>query len=94
MFISGGFIVVANHHHCQDLRDIKNLQTCCQYLKNPVVTKSILIIVILTNPLTFSIIYFVTLVKEGTLNPIDLDSLKKQYLIVLSPFPQRAPPNK
>ena len=91
LFVSGGFIVATNHHHCKDLCDVSSLQVYCQYLKNPIGKHSIPSIVIFLLP--FSIIYFHLAAKRRTIYTIELDSFKNQYLIFLSAFPYRAPPN-
>jgi hypothetical protein len=92
MVVSGGFTVASTHNHFQDLYDTKNLQTICHYLKNPVVTKSDLIIVALSIPLLLSIIYYIAFFTATTFYPIVAPVLMKQRLIVISSFPHRAPP--
>ena len=94
MFVAGGFTVASTHNHFQDLCDTKNLQTICHYLKNPVVTKSNLIIVALSTPSLLPIIYGINFFTATALYPIDAPVLKKQRLVALSSFPHRAPPGR
>jgi hypothetical protein len=94
VFVSGGFTVLSNHRHFQNLSDTKDLQTVCHYLKNPVVTNPAPIIFALSIPLLLPVIYCITLFKTSTPCPFDPPSFKHQRLIALSSFPHRAPPER
>jgi len=94
VFVTGGFTVVSSHLHCQDLCDTKNLQTVCHYLKNPVVTKSLRIIITFAVPSLLPIIYCITLFKATTFYSSDPIYFRDQRLIALSSFPHRAPPGR
>jgi hypothetical protein len=94
VFFAGGFTVVSNHLHLQDVCDTKNLQTVCHYLKNPVVNKSPYSIITLAVPTLLQIIYCITLFKVTTFHSPDLLDFENQRLIAVSSFPHRAPPGR
>jgi len=85
-------VTMYHHHQCAALYDVSNHQIYCHYVKNPVLKDSILFIV--PTLLLIAAIYLPLVMRRRIVYSINLDFFHIHYLIFISAFPYRAPPER
>jgi len=94
LFICGELIVTIYHHHHYStvLHDVNTTQIYCHYAKSPISTDSIQCIVHAL--LLIAAIYLPLVMRRRIVYSINLDFFHIHYLIFISAFPYRAPPER